>query len=464
MKKNYIIKAVLFTLIFILLFAYVSKVVTYPSDYRNYQWIGGFYEEEEGSLDAVYIGSSNCYAFWNSMTAWNEYGIAVYPYSCNAMSFLATEYLIKETRKTQPDALFVVNINTISETTVTIEKVHHLLDYMPMSLNKLELIDALADAGDFTTEEKMECIVPMLRYHGRWSDLSKRDFKYKVNGMKGSSAYSTFLNSYVDITDRYVLTDKTADIPEIYAEALTSLLDYCDEEKVKVLFVTVPRAEKDEERLSQINQLNAMIEERGYDTLYLMDQTDEMGMDITTDFYNRNHTNVHGSIKYTQYLSEYLIENYGFEDKRFDEAYKSWDKGYKKYSKKIAPYVLDIELDAKHRDYSLAKPAKLSAKASEEEVKLTWKAVEGVKEYAIYRKEGEKGPWQKLTVTTKTTYKDDLTIGDEYLDATASLAVEESDEPQEPTIYTYTVVPYYRQSGEKYYGNFEYLGVSVEVQ
>ena len=90
--------------------------------------------------------------------------------------------------------------------------------------------------------------------------------------------------------------------------------------------------------------------------------------------------------------------------------------------------------------------------------------MEGVKEYAIYRKEGEKGPWQKLTVTTKTTYKDDLTIGDEYLDATASLAVEESDEPQEPTIYTYTVVPYYRQSGEKYYGNFEYLGVSVEVQ
>ena len=95
--------------------------------------------------------------------------------------------------------------------------------------------------------------------------------------------------------------------------------------------MTVPRAEKDEERLSQINQLNAMIEERGYDTLYLMDQTDEMGIDITTDFYNRNHTNVHGSIKYTQYLSEYLIENYGFEDKRFDEAYKSWDKGYKKY-------------------------------------------------------------------------------------------------------------------------------------
>ena len=67
-------------------------------------------------------------------------------------------------------------------------------------------------------------------------------------------------------------------------------------------------------------------------------------------------------------------------------------------------------------------------------------------------------------MTTKTTYKDDLTIGDEFLVETASLTAEESDAPQEPTIYTYTVVPYYRQSGEKYYGNFEYLGVSVEVQ
>ena len=335
---------------------------------------------------------------------------------------------------------------------------------MPFSLNKLELIDALADAGDFTTEERMECIVPMLRYHSRWSDLNEKDFKYKVNGMKGSSAYSTFLKTYVDITERYVLTDETADVPEIYEEALKSLLDYCDEEKVKVLFVTVPRAEKDEERLKQINQINAMIEERGYDTLYLMDQTDEMGIDITTDFYNRNHTNVHGSIKYTQYLSEYLIQHYGLEDKRGDEAYSSWDKGYAKYSKRIMPYVLDIELDAKHRDYSLAKPAKLNAKAGEEEVELTWKAVEGAGEYAIYRKEGEKGVWQRLTVTTKTNYKDPLTSEWELLDETASLAVDESDESQEPTIYTYTVVPYYRQSGEKYYGNFEYLGVSVEVQ
>lgn len=464
MKKNYIIKTVLFALIFILLFSYVSQVVTYPSDYRNYQWIGGFYEEEEESLDAVYIGSSNCYAFWNSMTAWDEYGIAVYPYSCNAMSFIATEYLIKETRKTQPDALFIVNVNTISELTVTIEKVHHLLDYMPFSLNKLELIDALADAGDFTTEERMECIVPMLRYHSRWSDLNKKDFNYKVDGMKGSSAYSTFLKTYVDTTDRYVLTDETAEVPEIYAEALESLLDYCDEEKVNVLFVTVPRAEKDEERLKQINKINELIAERGYDTLYLIDETDAIGLDITTDFYNRNHTNVHGSIKYTQYLSEYLIENYGFEDKRGEEAYKSWDKGYKKYSKKIAPYVLDIELDAEHRDYSLAKPAKLNAKAGEDEVEVTWKAVDGAKEYAIYRKEGEKGVWQRLTVTTKTTYKDVLTTEDELLEEAASLTAEENDESQEPTIYTYTVVPYYRQSGEKYYGNFAYLGVSVELQ
>ena len=116
------------------------------------------------------------------------------------------------------------------------------------------------------------------------------------------------------------------------------------------------------------------------------------------------------------------------------------------------------------RDYSLAKPAQLNAKAGEEEVELTWKAVEGVGEYAIYRKEGEKGVWQRLTVTTKTTYKDPLTNEWELLEETASLAVDESDESQEPTIYTYTVVPYYRQSGEKYYGNFEYLGVSVEVQ
>ncbi len=94
MRKK-IVKITAFMLILILLLLGVSKVMTCPGDYRNYQWIAGFYKEPKNSLDAVYIGSSTCYAFWNPMTAWNRHGIAVYPYASNAQQFVAAEYLIR---------------------------------------------------------------------------------------------------------------------------------------------------------------------------------------------------------------------------------------------------------------------------------------------------------------------------------------------------------------------------------
>ena len=43
----------------------------------------------------------------------------------------------------------------------------------------------------------------------------------------------------------------------------------------------------------------AMAEERGFDTLNLKDQQAELGINTATDYYNAGHTNIHGSIKYT---------------------------------------------------------------------------------------------------------------------------------------------------------------------
>ena len=68
------IKAVAFVLAFLVLFGAVSGVLVCPNDYRNYQWVGAFYENEKNSLDAVYLGSSTVYAFWSPAIAWEQNG------------------------------------------------------------------------------------------------------------------------------------------------------------------------------------------------------------------------------------------------------------------------------------------------------------------------------------------------------------------------------------------------------
>ena len=439
MNKTQLLKVVCFCIIFTFLFGAVSKILTSTGDYRNYQWITGFYEEEDNSLDAVYIGSSTCYAFWNSLVGWNEYGIAIYPYASNDQPFEATEYLIKETRKTQSDAVFIVNIKMIEDDgTISTDRMHYLLDYIPSSITKLQLTNYLVEKANYSFSESLEFYLPVIRFHTRWSELTPKDFDYEVDGLKGASFYSTYLNDHEDLSSQYIVTDETNEIAESTIETLDSLLDYCEEEDINILFVTVPQVRKTEEEIKNINALAEYISARGFDVLSLLNEADEVGLDLTQDFYNYMHANIHGSIKYTHFLAKYLIENYGFEDKRGQEEYSDWDEGYTSYAAKISRSVLDIELDQEHRDYNLSAPTSLAVSSLDGDAKITWDGVDGAEGYAIYR---NTTTWELVDYVYETSYIDET-----YEAGTSS---------------SYRVVPFYETDGENYYGNFTYAGVSL---
>lgn len=442
MQWKKLIKGIAFIILFAVLFTGASRVLTTPGDYRNYQWIAGFYEEPEDSLDAVYVSSSTAYAYWNSLVAWDQYGIAVYPYTSNSQHFITTEHLIKEVRKTQPDALFIVNTNSIDDKKMVVEEFHHLLDYMPFSFNKLQLTGYLAKTAELDWEETLELYVPLYRYHDRWSEVSSEDISYQIDGLKGTSTYNAYLKKAVDITNDYSYVEGQEKLAAHISDAAISLMDYCEKENVRVLFVTVPRVET-EQRIRQLNELNAMLEERGFDTLNLLKDPEPCSLDLVQDFYNAGHTNVHGSVKYTQFLSEYLIEHYGFTNKHGDENYASWDAGYQKYEKTLNQYVLDIELDLHHRTTLLGQPANLTADAAADSVELHWEASESADGYAVYRKQDKKA-WELLTMLN------DLHFTDTTVEAGAE--------------YYYTVVPFMTEDDQNFYGEFDYKGICVQTQ
>lgn len=126
MKKKIVFKSlfkvVIFTVVLVMLVTSATGVLAVSMCPRTYNAVTGFYEEEENSADAVYIGSSNVLAYWNPMLAWEEYGIAVPNFACNAMPISCLEYFLKEAHKTQPDAVYIMNINTLGEKGTTQHK------------------------------------------------------------------------------------------------------------------------------------------------------------------------------------------------------------------------------------------------------------------------------------------------------------------------------------------------------
>ena len=349
MQKKRAFKIIIFLLILFVLFVNVEKIFKQAvGDQGKYPQIVEFFDERENSLDAVFIGSSSTFAFWQAPIAWEKYGITVRCMTSNTQPLVAARYLIEDGLKTQPDALYIVAINTMNEV-VRSPAIHYLVDKYPFSLTKAKMIWACADYGEIPWGERLEFFFPMIRYHERWNELQEQNFENTQVGLKGGSKYKSFLETAKDVTSEYVMTaeyamtQEKASNEEIPYDTLVGLLEFCKEKDVNVIFVTNPQASRSETSLRKYNATYELIESYGFDTLNTIPMIPEIGMDFTTDYYNGSHTNVHGSLKYTLWFGNYLKEKYGFIDKRFDEAYSDWEQESSKYMEIIKPYLSEEE-------------------------------------------------------------------------------------------------------------------------
>lgn len=441
--KCHLLKVFLFCA-FLLFIIFNLQPVFSLNALRSYRNQCGFYVEKAESLDAVYIGASNVHTFWTPPIAWENHGLAVWSFSTNAIPPTAIKFLLIESRKKQSNSLFIININTLKTTAVREASLHWTVDYLPGSINKLRLINRLTLTGGFTGLARLEFFFPIIRFHSRWSSLSSWIFKSPDDGLKAGVNTDTFKTKVEDITKRYNQPQALSFPTASQYDILSELLDYCDTEKVNTLFVVVPQAVSSE-TCTKLNAIECIIKQRGYPILNLLKDIEKTGIQTTTDFFNANHTNIHGSLKFTEYLSKYLIEHYNFKDKRGQPGWESWDKSVEQYGRVINPWTLPLEREYAPRDYSLVAPSLNRPRVKDQDIIVSWKAIAGAEGYEIYRKSNSElhGYWHHIKTVGSNTLN--------YVDCNLKAK----------TQYTYTVVPFRKENGKTLYGHFSFNGVTA---
>jgi len=348
MTRKQLTKIIAFVLTVTVITACLNKIFIAHGSDTNYQLMTGFYQEEEDSLDAVYIGGSNVYAFWLAPVAWEEYGIKVYPFACNMLPFEAVPFMIEEARKTQPDALYIISINGLWDE-ISAEQIHFATDYMKPSATKLKMLNTLVDYANDTRDEENkigigEFIFPFSVYHNRWSEFSFKDLFKSVNGLKGANTFDEYFTLQTDVSEYFADQNSVGSVNLSVGqyETVQRIIDYCTEENVNVLFIQSPQAIANEDTLRRFNTIAQLVQDAGFPFLNFTDYISEMGIDTTCDYYNVNHVNIHGALKLTRFFSEYLLENYNFGD---PEPSQDWDQSYDSYIEIIRPYVSEDELE-----------------------------------------------------------------------------------------------------------------------
>lgn len=326
------IKVVAALLIFVFLFNCVQNILVGDiDDNRSTMRFNGFYKTEEGSLDAVLLGSSASYAYFISPYVWHEYGVAIYPFASSAQPIQATKFLIEEARKAHPDAVYIINLAAV-RSIVSQERLHILFSDWPFSMNKLSAVNYICDSYEYEEKDKLQYVVPLVTFHNRWAELNVDDFGKLYDDYKSGNCYPSFLKLSKNVGSIGRLDDDLiVPLGENIVTAVTDLLDYCQEEKIKVQFIITPQSTKSKKIVGWFNVAKGMAEERGYTVLDMREKADEIGIDFAVDYYNNSHTNMHGALKTSRYLTEYLMEQYDFDDKRGNPEYADWDEAYLRY-------------------------------------------------------------------------------------------------------------------------------------
>lgn len=362
--KNNKVRFVIFICLIIAVLVVCSKIFSFSDAERSERVMKNFYAEEDDTIDCIYFGSSATQRGWVVPAAYHDEGVASYAMSCGTQPFVLTEYLMKESLKTQSPKLFIVELRGIAKGPDDIwdVAVRRMLDNMKMSTNKIAAINAVleyAEQGENGIDDTgLSYYFPMLKYHSRWNP-SKMPHYGGADQYKGYALEPVVTFNVTEIHPIEYSDDIVESIAPATEDVLNKLLDYCDTIDSQVLFVVSPY-EASKMGMGKINYAKRIVEKRGYTVLNCLPEEvrEEIGLANETCYYNREHLNMYGSMLYTAWLSKYIKKNFDVPDRRGDDEYQSWENEYQR---------LQENLDGKYSNLNSEMKKIIKAKEAETE-------------------------------------------------------------------------------------------------
>ncbi len=120
---------------------------------------------------------------------------------------------------------------------------------------------------------------------------------------------------YVHLTQIKEIEEKHYSTPPVLQkidaddkEYLDKIVSLCQEKDIKLIFLYAPFS-LDKDSYNNNYTVKCYAEERGIDYIDATLLTEQLGLDFKTDFYDSGHLNYTGSVKLSQYLAQYLVDN-----------------------------------------------------------------------------------------------------------------------------------------------------------
>ena len=277
------------------------------------------YYAEKLPHDVIFIGDCEVYENFSPVSMWREAGITSYIRGSAQQLIWQSCALLEEVFQRESPQVVVYNVQAMKYSEPQSEAYNRMtIDGMPLSEIKLRAIhDSMT--GD---ESVLSYLIPLVRWHSRWSELTAEDFQYIFTRDRVTVAgylMQTGVRPMTQLPSAPILSDPA--IGERCWEYLDRIRALCEEHGARLILIKSPSLyphwydEWDE-------QIRAYADGHGLDYINFLPLADEIGIDMQTDTYDGGlHLNVYGAEKLGAYFSKLLSERYGVPDRSGDESF-----------------------------------------------------------------------------------------------------------------------------------------------
>ena len=327
----------LMTLVILLILSkiFIPKYIDHAGNRMQYI-IKGFYEEPKNSLDVVITGNSDVYRGISPMEMYNKHGIASYNFVSAGQRAWTAYAMLEEVYRLQSPQIVLFNVDELYSDNQSSAN-NYIKVYNNMELAGPKLRGIFNKDYKKGIAVKITHFLPIFAFHDRYKELSKDDLKYAFdafvdykNPTKGMDVVAVS-NPYTG--GNYMTeTDEVEEILPATIKYLDKMVDLSKDNNTEFVLFEIPSP--DSWNYAKHNALQKYANEHGlkFIDLNLID----IGIDWNTDTVDGgDHLNIYGAKKVSNYMADFLHENYDLPDIREDEKYSIWKTQYEEYLKII---------------------------------------------------------------------------------------------------------------------------------
>lgn len=310
-------------------------------------FVAEYYQEKNKDFDVIFVGDCEVYENFSPVTLWETYGIHSYIRGSAEQYVWQSYYLLEDTLRYHTPKVVIFNIQAMQFNESQNEAYNRMsLEGMEWSMSKVNAIFA-----SMTEKEQfLDYVFPILRYHTRWSELTRDDVQYLLDS-KPVSHNGYYMRVDVKpaknvpggkILADYSFGDKAWDY-------LSRMAQLCRDNGIQLILIKAPSLYPywypEWER-----QIETFAQEQNLPYINFLELTEDIGIDYSTDTYDAGlHMNLSGAEKLSTYLGQVLQTQYDIPDRRGDtELENIW-------ADNIAAY--EAEQQAQYKQYGITPPA-----------------------------------------------------------------------------------------------------------